>query len=153
MTSMLEKPKSHKAKSHYRHNRSQDHGDAQQRKGHADYGYWENKWEQRGSINSDKTYLREVVRDGLEDYYAQMSPNELEQEADRILREAEQPEDESTEVRRENEHLPTVAEAGGRTAKEIRDSMARAATLDIFSDDDFGDYSGDSHVRISNRPR
>ena len=53
---------------------------------------------------------------------------------------------------------PTIGEAEGRTEKEIRDSLARAATLDTYDEDDFGDeYRGtkysSSHVRISNRPR
>ncbi len=57
-----------------------------------------------------------------------------------------------TDLMRDEGRLPTIGEYEGRTEKEIRDSMARAATLDTFADDDFGDYS-DSHVRISNRPR
>lgn len=48
--------------------------------------------------------------------------------------------------------VPTIAEYEGRTNTEVRASMARAATLDTFENDDFGDYN-DSHVRISNRPR
>ncbi|USN96531.1 MAG: hypothetical protein H6797_05720 [Candidatus Nomurabacteria bacterium] len=153
MTNMMEKPKSNKSKSKYRHNRTQDHGDAGQRKGHIDQGYWENQWEQRGLINKDKAYLKEVIRDGLDDYYAQMSPSELEQEADRILREAEQPEAESASEHLNNDTYPTIAEVGGRTDKEIRASLARAATLDTFEEDDFGDYNGDSHIKIRNRTR
>lgn len=59
MTSMIEKPKSNKAKSHYNHNNSQDHGSAAQRKGHQDVNnYWENRWERRGAVNADKAYLK-----------------------------------------------------------------------------------------------
>lgn len=157
---MMEKPKSNKSKSKYRHNRTQDHGDAALRKGHVDHGYWENRWDHRGVENADKTYLKEVIRDGLDDYYAQMAPHELEQEADRILREAgvspldtqdKKDEDESPVVK--DEIYPTIAEVGGRTTKEIRDSLARAATLDPYFDDDFGDNTSGSHIRITNKPR
>ena len=58
----------------------------------------------------------------------------------------------------DHDYEPTIGEYEGRTEKEIRDSLARAATLDTFSEDDFGDeYRGtkhsNSHIRISNRPR
>lgn len=86
---MIEKPKTNKAKSHYRHNGTQDHGDAGQRKGRETIGHWEEKWERRGPENADKAYLKEIIRDGLDDYYSHMSPKELEQEADRILSETE----------------------------------------------------------------
>ena len=85
MTTM-EKPQSKKAKK-FNFSGTQNHGDAAQRKGHqADGYYWETRYDQRGKINTDKTYLKEVIRDGLND---EPTPAELEAEADRILAEAE----------------------------------------------------------------
>lgn len=57
--------------------------------------------------------------------------------------------DELTEMLRSEEHNPTIAETGKRTEREIRKSLARAATLDTYEDDDNGDYDGGSHIRIS----
>lgn len=92
---MIEKPKSNKAKSHYKHNSLQDHGSAAQRKGHLDEdGYWGNRWERRGVESADKTYLKEIIRDGLDDYYKHMTPAELEHEADIILDEVDSDDDE-----------------------------------------------------------
>lgn len=149
MTTM-EKPQSKKAKK-FNFSGTQDHGDAAQRKGHqADGYYWETRYDQRGKINADKTYLKEVIRDGLTD---EPTPAELEAEADRILAEAGAGAlvtEYTKKVEVLPKSVPTLNEAGGRTSTEVRKSMARAATLDAFEDDDFGDYNGSSHIRISN---
>ncbi len=53
-----------------------------------------------------------------------------------------------------NEIAPTMATYDQKTKKEIEKITARTVMQDgSLSDDDFGDYSGDSHIRISNRPR
>lgn len=63
-----------------------------------------------------------------------------------------------TEMLRTQDRAITVGEYDHQTTKEIRDAIARAATLDMFDEDDFGDdyregkYSN-NHIRISNRPR
>lgn len=168
---MIEKPKSRKAKSHYRHNSSQDHGDAGQRKGHEDYGYWENKWDQRGTVNADKAYLKEIIRDGLDDYYAHMSPAELELEADRILDEHENYEGEynsSSDTKEKSSLTVETDDAAGAEIKTLlhedvveesfgvnsrraeRKRKERAATLDDYSDDDFGDTDTAVGARIRN---
>ena len=153
---MMEKPKSRKSKSHYRHNGLQDHGDAGQRKGHEDYGYWDNQWNQRGVKNADKAYLKEVIRAGLDDYYAHMSPAELELEADRILDEHENYEDEhnSSSPKEEESSLTVeniVEESFGVNSRRAeRKRKERAATLDDYSDDDFGDTDTAVGARVRN---
>jgi len=118
-------------------------------------GFEEAKKELRQKALADRAVSTQEITAGLDDHYGYMTPAELEAEADRLLAEAEEPnEAESNQAIEESMYvLPTIEQAGGRSDKEIRKSMARAATLDTFEDDDFGDYNGDSHVRISNRPR
>jgi len=223
---MLKKPHSNRAKS-FNHPRSQDHGDAASRKGRARKrpGYYEGErsYDERGSTNADKTYLKEVIRSGLDDYYNHMTPKELEEEADRILADDDkrdkalqdlqqyeevvyeaaetnheqiQPllarfvvlykrrvelvidrgidtlsakekdelkeleetlddlDEEITELLRSEDRRPTIGEYERKTDKEIRDKMAKAATLDYSydEDDEVDDENFNSHIHISNRP-
>lgn len=158
MTTFMEKPQSKKAKTFERHNSKQDHGDASQRKGHESRDYWENAWENRGAVNADKTYLKEVIRDGLDSHE---NPDVSEPEPE-IVDEIEQAEfdefsGESDDARTDYEldhqsddqHLNvSEAELGVKSKAEIRDAMARQATLDDYSEDDFGDDDRESAVHV-----
>jgi hypothetical protein len=233
MTSMIDKPRSKKAKTHERFSGTQDHGEAGQRAGRRkktpDHGYWEQRWDRRGAVNTDKTYLNEVIRDGLVD---DKTSAELEDEAERILADTElgdevddiytseasptgdyehgyyDPNDGSyfesgysyserlkhlqvtleglnyqlSLLPRNIENVPgyepvdeqrlalegsiqeTIYEINGllgqfdypeatygvKNKKEVRDRTARTATLDEFSDDDFGDDDREQPVHIHN---
>lgn len=141
----MEKPQSKKAKTFHRFNGTQDHGKAEAVKQHRydadDYEYFTHR-----KVKGLARHATQDLRNGLIDYSG-LSEDQLEEEADRILREAEENvEDEPSFAER---HAPTIAEVGGRTRAEIRASIARAATLDTFENDDFGDYS-DSHIKIRN---
>ena len=216
MTSMMEKQPSKKAKSYNRFNGKQDHGDAASRKGHSDYGYWEDQYDHRGAANMDKTMLKQDldgelnalddIRDDTlaldmaeedkkmaeawalaadeddfdlndETYYssndhfdAEDGPghsdylkflnNKLEQmrkELESIPHLTEDdPDYKATDQARltlESEILEVVAEIrealnqveypeasyGVESKRDIRKRLARAATMDDYSEDDFGD--------------
>ena len=125
-------------------------------------GFEESKNESRQKAIVERTAVTQEVAAGLDDYLNTLTPAELELEASRILTQNESDDNlASTSISEEEPDddgpesmyiLPTLEEAGGRTTKEIRKSMARAATLDTFEDDDFGDHA-DSHVRIRNNLR
>jgi len=65
MTNMMEKPQSKKAKTYNRFSGKQDHGDAASRKGHINYGYWEDQYEHRGAVNKDKTMVKQDLHGEL----------------------------------------------------------------------------------------
>lgn len=153
MKNISEKPRSNKAKTHFNHPNKQEHGTAAGSKGHEDFGFFENKWIMRASVNQLKGSLDSDINYGLDDYYSGMNSEQLEQEADRILRDADENDVRDAHIVSVSDELPTVAEFGKRTKREVRKQLARNATLDIYEHDDFGDYDGDSHIRITNRPR
>ena len=155
MRNRTEKPVSNRAKTHFNHTKKQDHGDAAVAKGHEDFGFFETKWNMRASESERKNSLYRDIDAGLDEYYAGMDSGQLEQEADRILREAEGDEtvvdtDEDTLVEYTQ---PTIGELGGWTKKEIRDRLARIATEQDYSEDDFGYDSKDASIRTSTKPR
>ena len=174
-----QKPQSNKAKTFNRYSGKQDRGTAAGRKGHENLGFWEDKWKMRGAINTDKTYLKEVIRDGLAaSEYTKDDELALKQDAeDKAQMEvwAEHSddfdydesdfsdgdfddeddmghdEDANSELLNQNDHSEAAFGVPGK--REVRKIKEREAELDDdYRHDDFGDYN-DSHIRISNRPR
>lgn len=82
-----------------------------------------------------------------------MSQRELDSLRDYLEGELEDLRDQIEAI--EGNSLPTAAQMGQLTLREINASKLRTATLDneYNENDDFGDYVGDSHIRISSRPR
>lgn len=223
MTSMMEKPQSKKAKTYNRFNSKQDHGDAAGRKGHINYGYWEDQYDNRGAAILDKTTLKQDLHgesralDDIRD--DKLALDMAEQDKKMAEAWAEQLDDEfdnemeysSTtgdiyaedgmgqteylkflnnkleELRAELESIPhldhndpdhkltdqarltleaelleVVAEIrellnqndfpeaayGVASKRDIRNRMARAATMDDYSEDDFGDTEQESAIRV-----
>ena len=124
--------------------RKQDHGDAAQKKEHhkAYDSFFEKKYDRRGILKKDA----EIEIAALQD----MSYEELEAEADKILIEnQEEDAEESTEYQ---DFFPTEAELGLDSKHEIRHKLARVATGDPFEDDEVADSTFGNAMRITNRP-
>lgn len=223
MTSMMEKPQSKKAKTYNRFSGKQDHGDAASRKGHINYGYWEDQYEHRGAVNKDKTMVKQdlhgelnafddirddsfaldmaeqdkkmaeawaeqlddefdndmeyssttgdiYVEDGMAhtEYlkFLNNKLNELRSELESIPHlDHNDPDHQSNDQARlalEAELLEVVTEIrellnqndfpeaayGVASKRDIRNRMARAATLDDYSEDDFGDTEQESAIHV-----
>lgn len=124
--------------------RKQDHGDAAQKKEHHKTydSFFEKKYDRRGILKKDA----EIEIAALQD----MSYEELEAEADKILIEnQEEDAEESTEYQ---DFFPTEAELGLDSKHEIRHKLARVATGDPFEDDEVADSTFGNAMRITNRP-
>ena len=133
----------------------QDHGTAARRKGHQGDGYyWEKRWDERGAVSTDKTYLKEVIRDGLASTKTQ---EELDAEADAILAQAESDsnadwfeavqglrssDDSELDHQTDDYHLNvSEAELGIQSLRAKRKDKEQAATLDpAYAEDDTEDY-------------
>ena len=123
--------------------RKQDHGDAaQKREHHKVYdSFFEKKYDRRGILKKDA----EIEIAALQD----MSYEELEAEADKILIEnQEEDAEESTEYQ---DFFPTEAEYGIDSRHEVRLKLAKQATLDTYGDDEVADSTYANPVRIRNR--
>ena len=125
--------------------RKQDHGDAAEQKGRRNDvdDLSENKYDRRAISKADKELYRVALQD--------MNYDQREAEADRILAENKEEEDEpeSTEYQ---DFFPTEAELGLDSKHEIRHKLARVATGDPFKDDEVVDSTFGNAMRITNRP-
>ncbi|MDQ5982232.1 MAG: hypothetical protein QG549_229 [Patescibacteria group bacterium] len=227
MTNMMEKPQSKKAKTYSRFYGKQDHGDAAARKGRVekkpDYGYWEQKFDERSAVNMAKTILKqdlhgesgalddirddnfaldmakqdkkmaeawaEQIDDEFDDEmeyssttgdiyaedgmghteYLKFLNNKLEELRSELesvphldQNDPDHTSNDQARLQLEAELLEVVAEIrellnqndfpeaayGVASKREIRNRMARAATLDDYSEDDFGDTEQESAIHV-----
>ncbi len=223
MTSMMEKPQSKRAKSFNRFSGKQNHGEAAQRRGRAEQNDfvskdWRKRWNERGPIAADKTYMKEAIQDGLHadltsdelkfaeasekieteslenvkdfedgryrgeddfddeeayiDYLYSRAAHIVDQlnelprtadgesmsqaELDSIKDELEAELDSiKASIEIEEGELPRTSDFGLKTKREIKNAMAKRATLDhsYVEDDDVDDEVFDSHITIRNAPR
>jgi len=126
--------------------RKQDHGDAAEQRGHfkADDSFFEKKYDRRGNLKKDA----EIKIAALED----MSYQELEAEANKILLENEEKDEADAEDSTEyQDFFPSEAEYGVDSKHEVRVKLAKQATLDTFGDDEVADSTFANPIRIRNR--
>ena len=124
-------------------NRKQDHGDAAEQRGHKNNNdVYENKYDRRVLSKVD----RELYRVALQD----MNYEQLEAEADKIIAENEEEEDEpeSTEYQ---DYFPKEAELDIKSKHEIHKEKASQATLDPREDDEVPDSTFGSSMRVRGR--
>ena len=123
--------------------RKQGHGDAAQKKEHQKVydSFFEKKYDRRGILKKDA----EIEIAALQD----MSYEELEAEADKIINDAQEENDaEPTEYQ---DFFPSEAEYGIDSRHEVRLKLAKQATLDTYGDDEVADSTFANPIRIRNR--
>ena len=142
--------------------KSQDHGDASQRKG-INRDIWSTELERHAKDRNEQRQFKKAVAEATIDYES-MTPAQLEAAASKLLAETadayeewpildsfaelDQPDDEPNEI----PPFITEAELGLRDKHEIKNEMAKRVMLDHEHDqDDRGDSDFNSPIRIKNR--
>jgi hypothetical protein len=148
-------------------NRKQDHGDAAQ---YTEDAHPQNSWYAELQRQSKEKSAKDQFKDAILDAFETMTPAELEREANALLGEDpvntldgmsfetakgshdESFDEEELEARRIADPFATESEYGVKSRSEIRNALARRATLDAELDnDDHGDDDFDSPIRIKTR--
>lgn len=153
------------------YNEQQDHGTADEQKGHSKPIY-DNDVQHKKIAKVEDDQFKQAIADTEADYYS-MSPEGLEAAADTLLEETAphttsslrfipsietvaQPfnsGEEEDEIDDDKDRFLSEAEVDQLSKKRIRDKLAKQATLDYDFDkeDDFGDDYYASPIRIKNR--
>lgn len=129
----------------------QDHGDAATQRRSDEDSYWDKKYDNRGINRKDDEQLKAALNEA-DISYDSMTSAELSAEADKILEESygASEEDDSNKTM---DIFPTEAELGITTKKQIRDNLARLATMDDDhrKHDDLGEVNYGSGIHVINR--
>lgn len=140
----IQKPKEYSEKTI----RKQDHGDAAEQRDIASRRWYVEPYDLRGRKIAEDEHLHDALAEAQA--YDDMTPEQLEAEADTLL--AEAPEDGVDDTYTIPDTFPTEAEFGLKSKHEIGREMARRVTLDVsYDEDDNGDSDYTVPVHIKNR--